>query len=286
MAFVKIALDRDRAEHPAARVYGAAISCASIPRRPSYPLPNTTNQIDEAASHREPAPREVKMNARIEMSRGSRGRPICWPAGRLLFAMSLLVLASCTSLDGRPDAPPDVMPFEVTADEQEQALALVAASRDYAMLSAEQPLYLVSTEVLRDKGRDAGDEDDSRHILVTHYAPAGDVALLSVVDVQGRALISSEAIPHLPVRLSQAEYEIARELALQHPTVQRALDGRPVEVEVQLTRTGDRDDPLFGHRVVYVLLKTADGYLEDPVVYVDITAREVLIDPFETRSEP
>ena len=51
-----------------------------------------------------------------------------------------------------------------------------------------------------------------------------------------------------------------------------------MEVEAQLTGTTDQTDPLFGHRVVNLLFRTEEGYLEIRSVTVDLTTQTVTVD--------
>lgn len=196
---------------------------------------------------------------------------------------TLMIWTGCAMLGGsslllaQTDAR---MPFEVSSSERELAVSLADQGRDLQSFSEDQPVYLIEVEVLRDKVAEPGrDTEGVRQLLVTHYAADEDVAILTRVDPETEAVISVELVPHLPVRLSQEEFDIAKQLALTNPEVQSSLNGLEYEIELQLSRTFDKKDPQYGHRVVHLLFKTPRGYLDDLVVFVDITAKEVTVEP-------
>jgi Cu2+-containing amine oxidase len=196
----------------------------------------------------------------------------------LILAMAFgLLLCACgaTSRVASDEAGRD---FEVTASERQQAVDLAQGTDDFRYLTAAQPVYFVDVEVLRDKEAEVERGDAARQILVTHYAAGTDAAILSRVNLESRRVVAVETVPHLPVRLSQEEFEMARRLALEDPRVQAALEGRDVEVEAQLSRTADEKDPQYRHRVVHFLFKTPDGYLDSPTVIVDLTAGLVVVE--------
>jgi len=148
-------------------------------------------------------------------------------------------------------------PFVVTDAERARALELIQTQDTFRSLSAEGRTYLVDTQVLRDKANEG-----ERELLVTHYRTEGDMAILSRVNLTRGAVVSVDARPHLAVPLSAAEFERARDLALANERVQKLIGRREVVVESQLSRTLDTEDPLYGHRLVNILLRTPDGYIE------------------------
>lgn len=195
----------------------------------------------------------------------------------VLPIVCLALLSGCETTSSMRLAEKSML-FEISKSEREQAISLVQDSGDFQKLAAEQQIYLVDVEVFRDKDAELERGEASRQVLVTHYAAAEDLAILSRVDLESNFVIDVEIVPNLPVRLSQEEYEIAVRLALDDPRVQAALRGIEVEIEAQLSRTSDERDPQFRHRVVHFLFKTPSGYLESPIVIVDLTAREVIVE--------
>jgi len=189
------------------------------------------------------------------------------PSWKLLVAF--IVLTGCTAPGfGEREA----YDFVITEDERNRALAILATDKTFALESKRGPTYLVDLEVLNQK-----DLPENRILLITHYRTLGDLALVSRVDLTSGRTLSAEAIPHLPVRVSREEFEIARELALKDEAVRALLGARFVEIEAQVSRTTDRRDPLFGHRVLHLLFRTEDGYLEARA-RVDLTTQQVSIE--------
>ena len=194
----------------------------------------------------------------------------------VLPTVCLTLLCGCETTSSTRAADGN-MSFEFSESERETAISLSQDSGDYRSLAAEQQIYLIDVEVFRDKDTEI-EGDGGRKFLVTHYAAAQDLAILSIVDLESGQLVNVEIVPNLPVRLSQEEYEIAKRLALEEPKVQAALRGIEVEIEAQLSRTADEEDPQFGHRIIHFLFKTPDGYLDSPTVIVDLTAGEVIVE--------
>jgi hypothetical protein len=197
---------------------------------------------------------------------------------RVIPAMlSVLILSGCetTSRIAADEVGPN---FEVSPSEREQAIGLAMGTGNFRTLSAEQPMYLVGVELFRDKETEVERGDAGRQMLVTHYAAGTDTAILTRVNLETDEVVAVDTVPHLPVRLSREEFDIARRMALEDPRVQTALRGRDVEVEAQLSRSSDEKDPQYRHRVVHLLFKTPDGYLDSPTVIVDLTANEVMVE--------
>ena len=198
-------------------------------------------------------------------------------SNRVSRGLTLAVLtfcAACGSVRGGASG----MPFVVTEAEQARALELLAGQASFRSFTAEGPTYLVDTQVLNDK-----DAEGDRELLVTHYRTEGDLAIVSRVNLSRSEVVSIEPRAHLPVPLSREEFEIARQLALANPHVQRLIGGREVVVQSQLSRTFDTDDPLYGHRLVHILLLAPEGYLEVRTIRVDLTTREVTVEEGEQR---
>jgi hypothetical protein len=191
----------------------------------------------------------------------ARARSTTWG----ILAAALLALHALPVGAQTPAAPLNEAERKAAASLAEQALKgrLLWAPRDF---------YLIDVELLRDK-----EAETSRRALVTHFRYEGDLAILSVVDLDARQVVRVETRPHQAVGLAEEELRRAEQLALQDPRVAEALgDARAkVRVEALVIRTGDEKDPYFGHRVVRLLFKLGADYLASPVVNVDLTAGRV-----------
>lgn len=177
-------------------------------------------------------------------------------------------------------------PSDLTEAQRAAAVRLAESGPDFQALAAPQPAHVVDVELIRLKDPETGDESATRQVLVTHYVPATDVAVLTLVDLSAERVVSTEAIKSLAVPLSEAEFNRARQMALEDPQISRVLDGREVEVEAQLSRTSDAEDPQYGHRVVHLLFKTPSGYLDSLTVEVDLTTNIVDVVLHEEVQQP
>lgn len=162
-----------------------------------------------------------------------------------------------------------------TLTSAERALAGRLSEEAVRPLRTEAPMYLVSMELLRPKA-----PDDARQAVVTHYRYDRDLAILTTVDLARGRLVALDTVPHLAVAFAQEEVEAARRLARADERVRRALApyGDRVRIEALPLRTASREDRLFGHRVLRLLFRVPRGYLEEPVVLVDLTTEEVIIE--------
>jgi hypothetical protein len=186
---------------------------------------------------------------------------------RSLILAGLLAAGPATVAAQRTE-PPDTLTAE------ERALAFRLAEEAVAPLRTRAPMYLVASELIRPKG------DEARQALITHYRYDGDLAILTTVDFGRRQVVALDTVPHLVVPIVAEEVERARELALADPRVSRAVAPYRGELQVEAiqSRAASADDPLFGRRVVRLLFRVRRGWLDDPVVHVDLTAGRVLVE--------
>lgn len=119
-----------------------------------------------------------------------------------------------------------------------------------------------------------------RLALVTLYRYEDDVTLFQLVDFTSNQILVEEKQAGLTPPLARVENDLARVLVLDDSRIQETLGAQADEVDIEtlLTRTTDESNPFFGHRVVYVLFKSAKGYLSTPgPVFVDLTDSVVII---------
>ncbi len=149
--------------------------------------------------------------------------------------------------------------------------------RENQLLTVGQ-VFLVDVELVRAK--EGTLDPAARQALVTHYRYDGDLALLTLVDLAREVGVSVDTVRHLAVPLSETEFENARRLALADDRLARILAPYESELRVEalLTQAQSTDDPWYGHRVVRLLFHVGTGYLDEPVVYVDLTAEDVIIE--------
>lgn len=193
--------------------------------------------------------------------------------------LTFLVLAPSAVVRGQtPEEDAREAFFTPTAAETSRAFAMAEQAIQERGLRATGPLYNISAELHRDKNA----VTRNRLVLVTSYRYSGDVAILSYVDLTKGVVTRVDAISHTNVHLSEAEYLLAKEKALTTPKVRQQIGEYlgQIQVEAMVSHAAYEKDPLFGHRVVRLLFKVpSGGYLAQPIVFVDLTANQVLIDP-------
>lgn len=195
----------------------------------------------------------------------------------ITIGMTALALAACAPA-AREAAREPAAPDTLTA--AEHALAAEVADQAVARFRTAAPMYLVEMELIRPK-----EPEQPRRAQVTHYRYEGDLSIFTTVDLARGEVVGIDTAAHLPVPLAAAEVEAAERLARADRRVQAALARHPgdVRVEALLTRAASPEDPLFGNRVVRLLFRTERGYLEEPVVFVDLTERRVMIEDAQRR---
>jgi hypothetical protein len=167
--------------------------------------------------------------------------------------------------------------FTPTAAERERAIGLASEAIAQRGLRGNGLLYHISASLYQDKRAAAGD----RLVLVTSYRYEGDLGIFSFLNLSRGTVEAVRAVPHAAVHLSAAEFELARSKAFADPQVVAQLgDYRDkVIVEAMVSHSSYERDPWFGHRVVRLLFKLPpDSYLVNPIVFVDLTSGQVLID--------
>lgn len=116
---------------------------------------------------------------------------------------------------------------------------------------------------------------------VRHYRYADDTTITSLVDARSGAMTEQAETPHAAVPLSVEEFEEARTLALANERVAASVApfrGR-LTVGPLVVRTSDPRDPWFGRRIVRLLFRVGADYLGSPIVYVDLSRRQVILEP-------
>ena len=136
----------------------------------------------------------------------------------------------------------------------------------------------VTVDLIRRKGE--GGRELAPIYRVQHYRYADDTTIVSLVDLDSGRVREVEELRHAPVALGAAELAEARALALADERVSRATSRfrEQLVVEPLVVRTSDPADPWFGRRVVRLLFRVGRDYLSEPVVFVDLTNREVIIE--------
>jgi hypothetical protein len=198
-------------------------------------------------------------------------------AVRILLASISASLAAALAFPAGAQVP-GTASDDVPAAIAERARRVAEAAPDMRRRLVEPRTIFIGVELVRRKG-DNGRELEPIY-RVQHYRYADDTAIVSLVDVKSGRVRDVEEIPHAPVALTVAELAEARAMALEDRRVARALerfrDG--LLVEPLVVRTSDPADPWFGRRVVRLLFRVGQDYVSDPIVFVDLTRREVIVE--------
>jgi hypothetical protein len=193
------------------------------------------------------------------------------------------VLAVCAALSGpalqAQDDEEFTKPFQLTEAEKLLAVQLADQAINSRGLRNGSALYLVETELLREKPAIEG-QAEKRLARITHYRYDGDLSIFTLIDLSAQSARKMDVTPHAPVPFSHEEYKAAGDLALAHPRVRAALGSREslVKAEGLALRTSSPGDRFFGHRVLRMMFRLEDDYLVEPIALVDLTAQTVEIE--------
>jgi hypothetical protein len=207
--------------------------------------------------------------------------------GCALCTVILLTLWACVSTSAQ-----EVPDFGEMMKVARSAAPLTVEERAAAVGLAEQALR--SNNLLPDRKtflttahahRDATAERRGvfeRVALLTYYRYEGDLTVRVYVNLARRRVTNVERRSHLPTPFAPEELRRARELALEHPELKKVFAPFRERLTVEPLSTGSASpkDPLFGHRVVYLLFRVGPRYLTaQGDVLVDLTTETVIIRP-------
>jgi hypothetical protein len=188
-----------------------------------------------------------------------------------------LAPAACSRLHGNEESevPP---PYELSS--AEIRLARDLAERDLHIpehpLSSFDRIVFTKIDLLPDSRAGTG----QRQVMVQHYRYRDDAVILTAVDLNNREVLSVETALHFPTAFAPEELARAEQMARRDERLQPVFDmpGRTLLVQGRPIQAANADEPLFGHRVVHLLLRHGADYLSTPRVLVDLTTETVLIE--------
>jgi len=178
----------------------------------------------------------------------------------------------------------------------ERQLAERIANEDVRVreLAGKERVRLVYVELANVKFGKESDSDDApagRFAEVLQYRYDNDSGVLTLVDLQRRAVRDVERVEGSAVPLTREDLEDAVKLALDSGEV-RALLGReasqyvvpppsakenpPYAIRALLVHSHAEKDPCFRHRCVHLFFQQRTAYLTDSAI-VDLTERRVSI---------
>lgn len=168
-------------------------------------------------------------------------------------------------------------------DISKEDLALIQSVSEQGMtrsrsLSADTgPVELTEVRALKEKP--GSKKGASRTAMAYFYKYAGNVGVISYVDLDNGKLLRIEERPHLAIPFSPNEIKRAIELAEKNPQVAAkiAQDPENTRLETLPAPTMDSNSPMFHHRVTRILIQRGKNYLSKPIVYVDLTDNKVYV---------
>lgn len=191
---------------------------------------------------------------------------------RLWIGMSGVLLA-CTVL-----GPPASAENRELADTELRAvLERIEASEAFQRAAARERdprLYRVGSWAYESEP-EGGRQRTLAEVLYFKYE--GGITIRVQIDLDSLAVQQVEALEAYPTPLSPEEEAQAVSLARENSEAVRSLLARSGEDEVDVEMLNpvisNRDDPRYGHRIVYVTFRRNTGNPESAMVEVDLTAK-------------
>jgi hypothetical protein len=201
----------------------------------------------------------------------------------LTFTVSVLAVAVAQD---HPAAGLSVPQSSLTPAEHARAIALAEPSAAISSASALHPEVSARSGgnrvVVTDVQAVGVDKTGERLAVVTSYQYEGNLTTNRLVDLNSGRVLEVDQMQNGGARFTNVEQQYARDLLLADDRI-RALIA-PLQGQEQfnflLTTTPDPNSPLFGRRVVNVLISTPEGYLaEVPRISINLTDATVTVGP-------
>jgi hypothetical protein len=189
---------------------------------------------------------------------------------RVLVGIMAIGPLGCGQASGDPIGPVRY-PFVLT--EEELGLARMLAERDWMTDSLASGSHNVFIKV--DLLPDSQAESARRLVMVHHYRYPTDETIFTMIDLQTHEILNRETYAHYPTALATVEVERAIHLARADDRLRPLLETMSLKFEARPILYAGSHEPLFGHRVVHVLLRREGDYLMHPRVLVDLTTDTV-----------
>jgi hypothetical protein len=192
---------------------------------------------------------------------------------RLILGGLLLAPLGCGQASGDQPSP---IPYPFILSPDEIGLAREMAEKDWH--AAEHPASFKTLFIKVDLLPESQAETNQRLVMVHHYQYSGDRTILTMIDLHSRQILKREILDHYPTALAPTEIEQATRLARADPRLKPILDLLPTHFDARPIQYAAAGEPLFGHRVVHLLMRHDRNYLVNPQVYVDLTTETVSLE--------
>ena len=169
----------------------------------------------------------------------------------------------------------------LTDDERALAIRLAEQALKENKLFSDQKMYLTEVRANRDTAAEAKGVFE-RLAVLTYYRYEGDLTIGVYLNLSRGQALATKQLSNLSPPISPQEFLLAKELAFNDPRLKEALGPYRdrLIIEPFISRSGLPQDPLFRHRVVYMLFRTGPTYLlRELRVFVDLTTEKVTIEP-------
>jgi hypothetical protein len=200
-------------------------------------------------------------------------------SGLLLCVLPLAPLG-CGRANGDPAAWV-TYPFVLT--EREVALGRELAERDLSVdgvPSGPRTLF-IKMDLLPDSQA----ETTQRLVMVHHYRYGTDETIFTLVDLGAHEVLRREAHAHYPTALAPSEIDLAIDLAWRDERLRPLLETASSKFDARPILCPNPQQPLFGHRVVHLLLQQDGRHLASPRVLVDLSTETVHLETIQDKSE-
>ena len=207
-------------------------------------------------------------------------------ASALGLVASFGILATAGAQD-HPAAGLSIPQSSLTPAEHARAIALAEPSAAISSASALHPEAVSARNspnrvVVTDVQAVGVDKTNERLAVVTSYQYEGNLTINRLIDLNNGRVLEEDRIQNGGARFTNVEQQFARELLLRDERVRRLVE--PLQGQESfnflLTTTPDPNNPLYGKRVVNVLISTPEGYLtEIPRISINLTDAAVVVGP-------
>lgn len=202
---------------------------------------------------------------------------------RLLASLTgaiLLASAAAALAQEHPAANLPVPRTGLTPEERARAIQFAVPSPPTISVFGLAPDASTPRTVISNVQAVGAGKTDRRLAIVTVYQYQGNTAVNRMVDLGSGEILNEERIPNGAAPLAPVEIEYARSLALADERVAKLVAPFHDTATLQylLTTTADQSSPLFGKRLVNVIIKTPRGYLSGPRILVNLTDARVTVE--------
>ena len=206
----------------------------------------------------------------------------------LTFSVSILAVAVAQDQSQHPAAGLSVPQSSLTDAETARAIALaepsavIASARDQLHPDGALARSGGSRVVVTDVQAVGVDKTSERLAVVTSYQYEGNLTINRLVDLNSGRVVEEDRMQNGGARFTNVEQQYARELLMGDERIRRIVEplGDTAQFNFLLTSTPDPNNPLFGKRVVNVLISTPDGYLAElPRISINLTDAAVVVGP-------